>query len=246
LVEDHPSAIFTMVSLASLRENREASRRLSDEIRVEHGLREVLETLSIKLQDWLLQFAIARSLEDDNDGEERLRRSLEILQQSDDHDDSGIDEERLRLELAMSLEVDNDNDMLTREDDGEEEKMMNCLSIQREGKLWTLYMKEREGKPNADCQSRSPMPSTSAKPSSSPWGQARPTGASETDRGKRGRWGQARLVGAGETGGGRRGWWGQARPMGAVSRRAKSLVNMIQTNEDFVMCEVCHNNDTNE
>jgi len=26
--------------------------------------------------------------------------------------------------------------MLTREDDGEEEKMMNCLSIQREGKLW--------------------------------------------------------------------------------------------------------------
>jgi len=88
-----------------------------------------------------------------------------------------------------------------------------------------LYMKEREGKPNADCQSRSPMPSTSAEPSSSPWGQTRPTGASEADRGKRGRWGQARLVGAGETGGGRRGWWGQARPMGAVSRRAKSLVN---------------------
>jgi hypothetical protein len=27
--------------------------------------------------------------------------------------------------------------LLTREDDGEEEKMMNCLSIQREGKLWT-------------------------------------------------------------------------------------------------------------
>jgi len=88
-----------------------------------------------------------------------------------------------------------------------------------------LYMKEREGKPNAECQSRSPMPSTSAEPSSSPWGQARPTWASEADRGKRGRWGQARLVGAGETGGGRRGWWGQARPMGAVSRRAKSIVN---------------------
>jgi len=69
-----------------------------------------------------------------------------------------------------------------------------------------LYMKEREGKPNADCQSRSPMPSTSAEPSSSPWGQARPMGASEA-------------------GGGKRGWWGQARPMGAVSHRAKSLVN---------------------
>jgi hypothetical protein len=27
--------------------------------------------------------------------------------------------------------------VLTREDNGEEEKMMNCLSIQREGKLWT-------------------------------------------------------------------------------------------------------------
>jgi len=86
-------------------------------------------------------------------------------------------------------------------------------------------MKEREGKPNADCQSQSPMPSTNAEPSSAPWGQARLTGASEADMGKRGRWGQARPVGAGETSGGRRGWWGQARPMGAVSRRAKSLVN---------------------
>jgi hypothetical protein len=88
-----------------------------------------------------------------------------------------------------------------------------------------LYMKEREGKPSADCQSRSPMPSTSTRLSSSPWRQARPTGAGEADRSKRGRWGQARLVGAGETGGGRRGWWGQARPMGAVSRWAKSIVN---------------------
>jgi len=75
-----------------------------------------------------------------------------------------------------------------------------------------LYMKEREGKLNADCQSWSPMPSTSAEPPPS-------------HKGKRGRWGQARLVGAGETGGGRRGWWGQARPMGAVSHRAKPLVN---------------------
>jgi len=51
--------------------------------------------------------------------------------------------------------------------------------------------------------------STSAEPSSSPWGQARPTGASEAD-------------------GCKRGWWGQARPMGAVSRRAKSLVNITR------------------
>ena len=94
--------------------------------------------------------------------------------------------------------------MLTREDDGEEEKMMNCLTIQREGKTMKLYTKEREGKRNANCQSRSPMPSTSAEPTSSPWGQTRPTGASEADRGKRGRWGQARLVGAGEANGGRK------------------------------------------
>jgi len=78
--------------------------------------------------------------------------------------------------------------VLTQEDDGEEEKMMNCLSIQREGKTMDLYMKEREGKPNADCQSRSPMPSTSAEPSSSPWGQARPMGASEAGGGRRGWW----------------------------------------------------------
>jgi len=47
-----------------------------------------------------------------------------------------------------------------------------------------LYMKEREGKPNADCQSRSPMPSTSAEPSSMAWGQARTPGASEADGAK--------------------------------------------------------------
>jgi hypothetical protein len=79
------------------------------------------------------------------------------------------------------------------------------LSVYRKRrKTMDLYIKEREGKPIADCQSRSPMPSTSAEPSSWPWGQARPTGASEANRGKRGRWGQARLVGAGETGGGRK------------------------------------------
>jgi len=66
-----------------------------------------------------------------------------------------------------------------------------------------LYMKEREGKPNADCQSRSPMPSTSSKLSSSPWGQARLVGAREAGGGRPGWWGQARLVGAGQAGGGR-------------------------------------------
>jgi hypothetical protein len=89
-----------------------------------------------------------------------------------------------------------------------------------------LYMKEREGKHNADSRSKSQMPRTSAEPSSSQWGQVSPTGASKADRGKRGRWGQARPVRAGETGGGRPGWWGQIRPMGAVSRGAKSLVNI--------------------
>jgi hypothetical protein len=48
-----------------------------------------------------------------------------------------------------------------------------------------LYMKEREGKPNADSQSRSPMPSTSAEPSSSPWGQARLVGAGEANGGRK-------------------------------------------------------------
>jgi len=95
-----------------------------------------------------------------------------------------------------------------------------------------LYMKEREGKPNADCQSRSPKPEPNAEY------QFRAVlvamGAGEADRGKRGRqrqarpMGQARLVGAAVTGGGRLGWWGQARPMGAVSRRAKSLVNRAE------------------
>jgi len=55
--------------------------------------------------------------------------------------------------------------------------------------IMDLYMKEREGKLNADCQSRSPMPSTSAEPSSLPWGQVMPMGAGEAGGGKRGEWG---------------------------------------------------------
>jgi len=52
-----------------------------------------------------------------------------------------------------------------------------------------LYTKEREGKLNAECQSRSPMPSISAEPSSLPRGQARPMGAGEAGGGRRGQWG---------------------------------------------------------
>ena len=88
-------------------------------------------------------------------------------------------------------------------------------------------MKEREGKPNANCKSGSPMPGTSPELLSLTWGHVWPTGAYEAGRGNQGRWGQAKLVGAGETGGGRRGCWGQARQMGVVSRRAKSLVNIF-------------------
>ena len=86
-----------------------------------------------------------------------------------------------------------------------------------------LYMKEREGKPNANCQSRSPKPEPNAEYHCRAVLLA--MGSGEADRGKRGRQGQARPMGASEAGGGRRDRWGQARPMGAVSRRAKSLVN---------------------
>jgi len=56
-----------------------------------------------------------------------------------------------------------DLSVLTREDDGEEEKMMNCLSIQREGKLWT-YIRKREKENSmpaakAGAQCRVPVPS---------------------------------------------------------------------------------------
>jgi len=69
-----------------------------------------------------------------------------------------------------------------------------------------LYTKEREGKLNTDCQSRSPMPSASAELSSSARGQARQMGAGEAD-------------------GGRRDWWGQVRSMGAASHRPDARVH---------------------
>ena len=81
--------------------------------------------------------------------------------------------------------------LLTREDDGEEEKMMNCLSIQREGKLWTYIWKREKENPlptaKAGAQCRVPVPSPPPR-----------------HGGKRGWWGQARLVGAGEANGGRK------------------------------------------
>jgi hypothetical protein len=64
---------------------------------------------------------------------------------------------------------------------GEEEYELSVEPKRR--KTIDLYMKEREGKSNADCQSRSLMPSTSAKPSLSPWGQARPMGEGEAGGG---------------------------------------------------------------
>jgi len=85
---------------------------------------------------------------------------------------------RRRFQLSAGL-------ITCREDnDGEKEKKTICLSIQREGRTMDLYMKEREGKLNADCQRLCPMPSTSAEPSSSPWSQARPMGSGEADWGK--------------------------------------------------------------
>jgi len=123
----------------------------------------------------------------------------------DDRDDH---HEYLEDQLDQGSAIDNelgdlgsqitDEDLLTQEDDGEE----NELSMYpKRRKTMDLYIKEREGKLNADCQSRSPMPSTGAEP---------PPGHG----GRRGRQRQARLmgasslVGASEAGGGRRGQWG--------------------------------------
>ena len=47
-----------------------------------------------------------------------------------------------------------------------------------------IYMKDREGKPNTDCESWSPMLSTNAEPSFSQWWQARPMGAGEANGGR--------------------------------------------------------------
>jgi len=100
-------------------------------------------------------------------------------------------------------------------------KKMNCLSIQREEKLWTYIWKREKENPmptaEAGAQCRVPVPSRSSRHRGKPGrqGQARPTGASQTARGKLGRQGQARPMGASEAGGGRRDRWGQARLVGA-------------------------------
>jgi len=114
-------------------------------------------------------------------------------------------------------------------------KKLNCLSIQREGKLWT-YIRKREkansmlaAKAGAQCRVPVPSPHPHHGGRRGRWGQARPIGAGEAGGGRRGWWGQARLVGAGEAGGGRRGWWGQARPMGAASHRPHARARQHQT-----------------
>jgi len=95
-------------------------------------------------------------------------------------------------------------------------KKLNCLSIQREGKLWTyIRKKEKENSmpaAKAGAQCRVPVPSPPPR-----------------HGGRRGRWGQARPMGAGEANGGRRGWWGQARPMGAASHRPHSRARQHRT-----------------
>jgi hypothetical protein len=48
------------------------------------NVQEVLEGYPTQLMNSLLQFAIARSSVDDNNGEERLRHMFPILQESDD------------------------------------------------------------------------------------------------------------------------------------------------------------------
>jgi len=73
--------------------------------------------------------------------------------------------------------------LLTQEDDGEEDEL--SVDPKRRENYGLIYEREREGKPNADCQSRSPMPSTSAEPSSSPWGQARLVGAGGANGGRK-------------------------------------------------------------
>jgi len=81
--------------------------------------------------------------------------------------------------------------VFTVESKRERTKKLNCLSIQREGKLRTYIRKRQKEKLHADCQSRSPKPSISV--------EARPPAQHGS---RRGWWGQTRLVGAGEVNGG--------------------------------------------
>jgi hypothetical protein len=65
----------------------------------------------------------------------------------------------------------------------EKERRSSVVYRYKRRKTVDLYAKETEGKLHVDCQSRSPKPSTSVEPSSSAWGQARPTGAGEANGG---------------------------------------------------------------
>jgi hypothetical protein len=65
---------------------------------------------------------------------------------------------------AMLSTSSEPSSLLTEEDDGKEEKMTNCLSIKKEGKLWTVIQKrEKENsvltaKAGAQCQVPVPSP----------------------------------------------------------------------------------------
>jgi hypothetical protein len=104
LGEDHPSTLVAFDILDLIRMNRKQLWRSSDENGLEYRLLRVEEKFSAQFQDTLQQFTIERGY----DGEEALRHTLKILQKSDDDDESGTDEERLRRALSMSLEVDDD------------------------------------------------------------------------------------------------------------------------------------------
>jgi hypothetical protein len=123
--EDHPATVHANANLATLRKNRMASQRFSDQYSSEHGLHEALEGNSFQFWDMLLQSAIAMSLENDNTGEEKLCHASRILPKSGDDDDFRTDAEKLHLALAMSLEMDEDSDT-------DEERLQRALAISLE------------------------------------------------------------------------------------------------------------------
>jgi tetratricopeptide (TPR) repeat protein len=125
LGDNHPNTVLTNASLATLRKNREAPWRLSDQNGLEYRLHEALQGLSAQFPDRLLQFAIARSLKNNNTGEETLQHSASILHKSGDNDDFGTDEAKLRLGLAMSLEMDEDSD-------SDQERLQRALAMSLE------------------------------------------------------------------------------------------------------------------
>jgi hypothetical protein len=100
LGDNHRTTVQAIANLASFREGRAAPQHLS-------GVKELTE----RIRDRLLQFAASWSLNEGNDSQERLQRTLKMShKQATEDDDPITDEERLQLALAMSLEVDDNND----------------------------------------------------------------------------------------------------------------------------------------